>query len=227
MPGAASFLLRHRGSCSQAGRPRTLAHFLTASRSLWLALTPTSTHTRSHTHSLPTAPRSLSRLACARDPAYTQRARRRRRPPRAAPERGAACRARARAAAPPSRRDCAADAGRWVAGRGAPSASRPSQSGTNICNGTRPLGSWSPPAAIADLSGCGEAMERARWEGSGSARGLRGRAFPTRFQTVLMEEGKRVGVRGWFPTRNREMNPFRCTPSPPSHSLLGPHSSTL
>lgn len=66
MPGAASFLLRHRGSRRQAGRPRTLAHFLTASRSLWLALTPTPTHTRSHTHSHPAAPRSLTRLACGR-----------------------------------------------------------------------------------------------------------------------------------------------------------------
>lgn len=30
-----------------------------------------------------------------------------------------------------------------------------------------------------------------------------------------------------FPTPNRKIDSFRCTPSPPSQSLLGPHSSTL
>lgn len=100
-----------------------------------------------------------------------------------------------------------------MAGRGALSASRPPQSGSNICNGTRPLGSRSPPAAIADLAGCGEAKERARWEGSGSARALRGRAFPTRFQTVLSKEGRRVGVRGLFPKPRDESLPLHTFPT--------------
>lgn len=71
-----------RGSHSQAGRPRTLAQFLTASRPVSLSLTPLP-HTLTLTHSHPAAPRSLTRLprARARDPAHTQRARRRRRPP--------------------------------------------------------------------------------------------------------------------------------------------------
>ena len=73
--------------------------------------------------------------------------------------------------------------------------------------------------------GCARA--RARREEKGSARALRGRAFPTRPQTVLTEKGKRMEGRGLFPTRNRVVNPFRCTPSPPSPSLFQPHSPTL
>lgn len=239
MPGAASFLLHHRGSRSQAGRPRTLAHFLTASRSVWLSLTPNPTHTRphpTHTHTqpllAPSLPHSPVVRAPARDPAHTQRARRRRRPPRAPPDRGAArrlpaCRGPSRAPAPPSGRGGAEGRGRWPAGRGAGPARRAGPSGSNTCVRTRPPGSACPLAAIAGLSGGEGAMERARREGNGSARALRGRAFPTRPQTVLTKEGKRVGGRGLFPTRNREIDSFRCTPSPPSHSLLGPHSSTL
>lgn len=76
MPGAASFLLRHRGSYSQAGRPRTLAHFLTASRSLWLALTPLPhTLVPTRTHARPLLAPSVARRARARATPLTHSAR--------------------------------------------------------------------------------------------------------------------------------------------------------
>lgn len=67
MPGAASFLCgrrcRRRGSRRQAGRPGTLAPFLSLAVGPALPL-PTPTHTLPHTHSA--ASSSLARLPCAR-----------------------------------------------------------------------------------------------------------------------------------------------------------------
>lgn len=197
MPGAASFLLRHRGSRRQAGRPHTLAHFLTASQSLWLALTPTPTHTLvpTHTHTRPPLVPSLAwrARAPARDLAHTRRARRWLRPSRAAPDQGAACRAPARAPAPPSRRGCAADRGRWPAVRGTRPGTRTPPSGSSTCGGIRPPGPQAPPRPSPPASRVAERRWSASWEGTGSARELHGRALPTRPQTVLTEEGKRVG----------------------------------
>lgn len=234
MPGAASFLLHHRGSRSQAGRPRTLAHFLTASRSVCLSLTPHShTHSPPPPHTLtPGRPRSLapslphSPVVRARATPLTHSARDASGDRPALPQTEAPRAARPRAEDPraPRPRPLGAAArragggGRWPAGQGAGPARGAELSGSNTCVGTRPPGSGSPLAAIAGLSGGEGAMEGARWEGNGGARALRGRAFPTRPQTVLTKEGKRVGGRGLFPTPNRKIDSFRCTPSPPSQS---------
>ena len=101
MPGAASFLRcrrrRRRGSSSQARRPRPLTpRPLAHSRAVGAALphphpgkhsTPhTHTHPRpllSPSHSLHPPSLAWRARGCARDPALTQRARRRRGPPRA------------------------------------------------------------------------------------------------------------------------------------------------
>ncbi|XP_059743260.1 basic proline-rich protein-like [Bos taurus] len=200
---------------------------------------PRQTLNPTHAHSPPAAPlsltlpsHSLTCLACAR-----LRARPRSHTARATPA-GAAPRslrpkrrappARPRAEdprahpAPPSRRCCGAAAGRGaVAGeRGAEPASQPvepDRADLTPASGPAPQAPRPHSQPLRPL-GSRRGGGRAHPEGYGSSRALRGRAFPTRPQTVLTEKGKPVEGRGLFPTRNRVVNPFRCTYPPLPHS---------
>ena len=201
MPEAASFLRRRRrrhGSDSLARRPRPLASFLTAARSVWLSLT-SHTHTYTHTltpqhphtrtpdcSSLPHTP-SLAWRARARDPALTARATpaeaapRSPRPRRSAPS-ARVPRTRARPGPGPAlqaRRRGGAASGRPSEGRGQP-AGQTWPSGSDTCVGTRPPGVPSPLATLA-ASG----VEERRWGARARARAGRKRGARERFEDAL------------------------------------------
>lgn len=187
-----------RGSRSQAGRPRTLAQFLTASRPVSLSLTPLP-HTLTPTHSHPAAPRSLTRLprARARPRSHTARAtpaetaqlpETERRPP--------ACRGPARAPAPPSWRGGAAGGGRRPEELGAGPARRALPSGSDTCVETRPPSS--SPAPEPSLASGEERRWIARGERKGSARALRGRASPPAPKPSSLRKGNGWGVGARF-----------------------------
>lgn len=208
MPGAASFLLA-AGSRSQAALPHPLAHFLTASRSAGLSLSPPPPHARTPvpTHSLTPGRRSLPHSPVARPRAraipltpHTQRTtparpprvprpRRRAPPARAEDPRGPAPKRRTR--------------GRGAAGGGAGRRGERARP-TDTCEGTSPLPEGSHGARAREGRHAGAPRTR----------------LATRPQTVLSEPGKRVGGEVCS-ARHRESRPCRCAPSRQRSPSLG------
>ncbi|XP_063494589.1 mucin-1-like [Symphalangus syndactylus] len=219
-------------TAAPAGWPGVLAHSPSFSQPRVPSASP-SPH--SHTLSLPhthTRPLLVPSLACrARATPLTHSARdaggdRPAPADRAPPARPLAEDRRAPRPRPPGaaarRRGGAAGGGRRPE-PGAGPARRALPSGSDTCVETRPPSS--SPAPEPSLASGEERRWIARGERKGSARALRGRASPPAPKPSSLRKGNGWGGRGLLPTRNREISPFRCTPSPPSHSLLRPHPS--